>query len=532
MLDLLLFLPVAGALLLLFLPAKAARGTAFGVAAAALLVTLYLALAGSAFGGSGTYGLLQSIPWVPAWGVRWALGLDGLTLVLVILTALLTSVAIAWTPVQDRAYYVLFLLLEAAALGTFLAADLFVFYIFWEAMIIPAYLLIAGYGGPRRMRAAIKFLIYSLAPSLLMLVAVVVIGYEAYLQLGYWTFSLQDLVGHLILPQGMQMWLFAALALAFLVKIPAFPFHSWLPEAYAEAPAPVSAMLSGVLSKTGLYAFLRIALPLMPYAAQRFAPVLGVLALIGLLYGAFLALVQRDGKLVIGYSSLSHLSLVLLGIAALSLTGMQGAVLQMFNHGIYAAALFLLFGVVEERMGTRDLEALGGLEARGPILAGLFLVAILTALGLPGLQGFSGELTLLSGIFLTHAAWAWIAVVSVVLSAAYFIRLFQKVAHGRRPAPDAEAKAVQRRPEIGPVQIGLIVPLIALMFFFGFDPSPIPRAVTQPLGQVVQWVTGVAPASSAVPAAVRRPHGMSPGPQQRGGPEARTASSGQEVAAR
>ena len=484
MLDLLFFLPIAGAILLFLLPQRVARPVAFAVALLTLVVSCVLIP--SAFSAGGSYGLLTSVTWVQAWGIHWALGLDGLSLVLTILTTLITTVAIAWTPSRDRTYYVLFLLLEAFSLGTFLAADLFMFYVFWEAMIIPAYLLIAGYGGQRRARAALKFLIYSLAPSLLMLVAIVGLGYEAFLQLGHWSFSLTSL-RHLVLPVGVQMWVFAGFAVAFLVKIPVFPFHSWMPDAYAEAPAPVTAMLSAVLSKTALYGFLRIALPLMPVAAHRFAPALAVLALISILYGAIVALAQRDGKLVIGYSSLSHLGLVLLGIAALSYTGLEGAVLQMVNHGIYIAALFLLFGVVEERLGTRDLQGMGGLEARGPILAGLFLVAVLTALGLPGLQGFAGEITVLSGIYLVHPVWAWIAVVSVILAAAYFIRLFQKVAHGTAPTEGHEGK----RPEIGGVQIALVAPLILLMFVLGFYPNPVPRAVSRPLKSVTQTV-GVA----------------------------------------
>ena len=481
MLELLFFLPVAGALLLLLLPEKAARGGAFAVAVLTLVVSLLLIP--SAFAHSGAYGTVSSVTWVPAWGVHWALGLDGLSLVLSILTALVSAVAIAWTPARQRTYYVLFLLLEAFSLGTFLAADLFMFYVFWEAMIIPAYLLIAGYGGARRARAALKFLIYSLAPSLLMLVAVVTLGYEAFLQFGSWNFSL-PVLRHLVLPTSVQMWLFAAFAVAFLVKIPAFPFHSWMPEAYAESPAPVTAMLSAVLSKTALYGFLRIALPLMPVAAHRFAPVLGVLALVSILYGALVALTQRDGKLVIGYSSLSHLGLVLLGIAALSYTGLEGAVLQMVNHGIYAAALFLLFGVVEERLGTRDLQAMGGLEARGPILAGLFLIAVLTALGLPGLQGFAGEITVLTGVYLVQPVWAWIAVIAVILAAAYFIRLFQKVVHGTPPAGSEGGG----RPEISGVQIALVAPLILLMFVLGLYPNPVPRAVSHPLRSVTQSV--------------------------------------------
>ncbi len=497
MLELLFFLPVLGALLLLLLPANAARWSGFLVAVLTFLLALYLIPA--AYGHGAGYGTLISVPWIGAWGVSWAVGLDGLSLVLVLLTTLVSAVAIAWTPARDRTYYVLFLLLEATALGTFLSADLFMFYVFWEAMIIPAYILIAGYGGPRRQKAAIKFLIYSLAPSLLMLAAVVVLGYEAFLQFGHWSFSLVAL-SHLSLPVSTQMWLFAAFALAFLVKIPTFPFHSWMPDAYAEAPAPVTTMLSSVLSKTALYAFLRIALPIMPVAAQRFAPVLGMLALISILYGAFIALAQRDGKLVIGYSSLSHLGLVLLGIAALSYTGLQGAVLQMFNHGIYAAGLFLLFGLVEERLGTRDLEALGGLEARGPILAGLFLVAVLTGLGLPGLQGFAGELTLLTGIYMTHAVWAWIAVVSVILSAAYFIRLFQKVAHG---GPRAPAGASGERPEIRAGQIALIAPLMLAMVIFGLYPAAITKTIGPALTHVSQAIRATAQGPSAVTSEVQ-----------------------------
>lgn len=475
MLDLILILPVLGVVLLLLAPEQVARWISFGTALLTLVVGIDLIPAALAPGG-----YVSAVPWVATWGIHWSLSLDGLSLVLVLLTTLITTVAIAWESERPKGYYALFLLMEAAVLGTFLAQDLFAFYVFWEAMIIPAYMLIAGYGGARRGRAAIKFLLYSLIPSLPMLIAIVVLGYEAMLRTGAWNFSIPALM-HLGLGTGAQMWLFAAFALAFLVKIPVFPFHSWMPDAYGEAPAPVTAMLSGALSKTALYGFLRIAIPILPVAAHRFAPILAVLAIISILYGALVALSQRDGKLVIGYSSLSHLGLVLLAIVSLSYTGVQGAVLQMVNHGIYAVALFLLFGLIEARLGTRDLKALGGLEARGPILAGLFLVTVLTALGLPGLQGFAGEMAMLVGVYSVSHIWAWFAVIGVVLAAAYFIRLFQKVGHG---TPQSD-----QRIEIRPLQMLLVAPLVLAMFFFGLDPAPIPRAVQGPLHQVVSLAT-------------------------------------------
>lgn len=476
MLDLMLLLPVLGAILLLLLPKEQdARWWAFFTALLTFLVACDLIPAAIAPGG-----YVNSIQWIPAWGVHFSLSLDGLSLVLVLLTTLISAIAIGWEGGRPRAYHALFLLMEASVIGAFLAQDLLLFYVFWEAMIVPAYMLIATYGGERRTRAAMKFLLYSLIPSLPMLVSIVVLGYQAYLRTGHWNFSIPALL-HLGLGTSMQMWLFAGFALAFLVKIPAFPLHSWMPEAYAESPAPVTAMLSGALSKTALYGFLRIAIPILPVAAHRFAPLLATLAIIGILYGALVALSQRDGKLVIGYSSLSHLGLVLLAIATLSYTGLQGAVLQMVNHGVYVAALFLLFGLVERALGTRDLGSLGGLEARGPVLAGLFLVSVLTALGLPGLQGFSGEMAMLVGIYHTNHLWAWLGVIGVILAAAYFIRLFQKVAHG---TPGGGGRV-----EIGPLHILLVAPLIMAMFFFGLDPSPIPQVTRAPLHHVATLAT-------------------------------------------
>lgn len=411
-----LVLPVLGALVLFLMPreCKPARLAAMGFALVTLGLSLFL------LGGQGTS---VNAAWIPAFGVRFHIAADGLSLFLVIMTSLVTLAALGFVRNVDRAnaFFGLMLLLEATAIGAFLSLDLFLFYIFWELMIIPAYLLIGGWGGAQRQRAAIKFLIYSLVPSLFMLVGILVLVFAGSVQTGVLTFSLQSLLGtHLSLTY--QIWIFISFALAFLVKAPVWPFHSWMPDAYGEANPQVAAMLSGILSKTGLYALIRFAFPLFPEAAKVLAPWLAGIAIVSILYGAVIALTHKDGRMVIAYSSLSHLGLVFLGIVALNAQGLDGAVLQMVNHGLYATALFLLFGLVETATGTRDLTKLGGLQRTAPLWAGIFLFVVMAALGLPGLNGFAGEFLLLLGIFKTSALWAWLAIMAVILAAAYFIR--------------------------------------------------------------------------------------------------------------
>lgn len=451
-----------------------------------VFAVLTLASALSLLSGSG---VSLDAPWVPAFGIRFHIGVDGLSVFLVILTAFLTAAVLFFGRETERpnAYFGLILLLEAATIGAFVSLDLFLFYLFWELMIIPAYLLIGGFGGERRSAASLKFLVYSLVPSLFMLVGILVLVWADSLTLGHTTFELQALASTpLSLPY--QYWILLSFLFAFLVKVPVWPLHSWLPEAYGESRPPVAALLSGVLSKTGLYAILRIAFPLFPQAAHVLMPYLAAVALISILYGAVVALTLKDGRLIIGYSSLSHLGLVFLGIVAMNAVGLDGAVFQMVNHGLYVVALFLLFGLVEEATGKRDISALGGLARKAPLFAGVLLFVVMAALGLPGLNGFAGEFMLLVGIFKTDPLWAWIAILAAVLAAAYFIRMFESTMQGKRARDDTPKVA------IGSVHVAVLAPFLALMLLFGLSPNTLVREIHPATTAIVhiigQTVTG------------------------------------------
>ena len=483
-----LLLPLAGAIALFLWPKgasqAAARYTALGFAALTLASSVAL------IGGQGN---AFAVPWVPTLGISFNVGVDGLSVFLVVLTALLTLAALAFTRETERthAYFGLVLLLEASAIGAFVSLDLFLFYVFWELMIIPAYFLIGGYGGARRREAALKFLIYSLVPSLFMLVGILVLVWAAFVSQGFLTFSLAQLIGtHLSLPY--QYWIFLSFMVAFLVKVPVWPLHSWMPDAYGESPPAVAALLTGVLSKTGLYAMLRLAMPLFPEAARVLMPYLAAMAIISILYGAVIALTHRDGRMVIAYSSLSHLGLVFLGIVALNALGLDGAVLQMVNHGLYAAALFLLFGLVEGATGTRDIGALGGLARKAPVFAGFFLFVIMAAAGLPGLNGFAGEFMLLIGIFKTSPLWAYLGILAAILAGAYFLRLFQASTQG----PKSDDKDVPKVP-FSSAQVAVLAPFLALMLLLGLAPGVIVNTIHPATTHIVQ-VMGQAPSQRQV----------------------------------
>src|SRR6266851_1661178 len=412
LLSLVTFLPLLGGIAVLFFPKERPnliRWTALGVAWADLLIVLGLMLAysqanlaaGSTIvGSSPTSTFLANVneqtTWISTAGftLNYGLGVDGISLLLVALTSLLTVVCIAASFRIDRKvknYMAFMLLLECGILGVFLSTNLFLFYIFWEVMLIPAYFLVGSWGGERRIYAAIKFVLFTSVGSLLMLAGVIAIGYYYQKATGNgYTLELANLLNSR-LDSTAQVWLLLAFAAAFAVKVPLVPFHSWLPDAYSEAPAPVTAMLAGAMSKTGAYGLLRICLPLFPSAIHTLAPLFNTLAVIGILYCAILALVQTDLKRLLGYSSISHLGVIVLGIFAFNTQGIEGSVLQMVNHGITTAALFLIVGYIEFRTGTHNIRDFGGLARRIPVLAMVMFIAALSSLGLPGLNSFAGE---------------------------------------------------------------------------------------------------------------------------------------------
>ena len=500
LLSTIVFLPLLGGIIILLLPERA-RGAILGIALGTAIVDLlfvfglFLIYAQANLSASGlivganpsstfqNLGETVSLVATSTFQLNYSLGVDGISLLLVALTSLLTVVCISGSfRIEQRLknYMAFMLLLECGILGVFLATNMFLFYIFWELMLIPAYLLVGSWGGERRIYAAFKFVLYTSVGSLLMLAGIVALGYYHQRATGVYSLDLFKLLNTQLDP-AVQTWIFLALAIAFAVKVPFVPFHSWLPDAYSEAPAPVTAMLAGAMSKTGAYGFLRFCIPLFPKAFTQFSTLLSVLAVIGILYCAVLALVQTDMKRMLGYSSISHLGIVMLGMFALNVQGMEGSVLQMVNHGITTAALFLIVGYIESRAGTRDLREFGGMALRVPVLAAVLLIACLSSLGLPGLNSFAGEFLALIGIFQHSLVLGILATAVVVPAAWYLIRLFLGVMEGPR-LTEGPVALLLRKGQFRDIQVGefvTILPLLALIFFIGFLPNPL-TAVMEP----------------------------------------------------
>jgi NADH-quinone oxidoreductase subunit M len=497
MLSSVIFLPLLGAIVVLLLPADrfgAIRWTALAFAAIELLLSIVLGLLYGASTASasilGTMQLRENLTWIPAIGINYSLGVDGISLLLVILTTLLTLVSIgASFRIEQKVknYMAFMLLLECGMLGVFLATNLFLFYVFWELMLIPAYFLVGGWGGERRIYAALKFVLYTSVGSLLMLAGIIALGYYHQVISGSYTLDLVSLL-NTPLNGTVQTWLFLAFAAAFAIKVPLFPFHSWLPDAYSEAPAPVTAMLAGAMSKTGAYGFLRFCIPLFPQAAHALAPLFSILAVIGILYCAILALTQRDLKRLLGYSSISHLGVIMLGLFAFNAQGAEGAVLQMVNHGITTAALFLIVGFLEVRTGTRRISDFGGLATRVPVLATVMAIAALSSLGLPGLNSFAGEFLTLLGVFRSNIVFGVLGTAVVVPAAWYMLRFFLSVMEGPRQTEGSVGSALRRAslPDIHLGEFLTLTPLLALIFYLGLQPLPLTFLMEQSVLNTLQ----------------------------------------------
>lgn len=472
-LTLLTFFPLVGILVLLFMKPEAKAAIRW-IAMVTTLITFGISLwVLSQFTASNPDLQLEAkYTWihVAGWDIYYYLGVDGLSILLVLLTAFLTPISIlsTWTAVEDRVkdFMIFFLLLEVGMMGVFLAQDLFLFYIFWEFTLVPMYFLIGLWGGPRRVYAAIKFFLYTMAGSILMLLAIIWLGIQGN------TFSVPDLIVQGGIPANIQMWLFIAFAAAFAIKVPMWPLHSWLPDAHVEAPTAGSVILAGVLLKMGTYGFLRFNIPLFPQATVQAAPWIALLATIGIIYGAAVSYAQADVKKLVAYSSVSHLGFVMLGMFALNAQGVAGGILQMINHGLSTGALFLLIGMVYEQTHTREIKVYGGLWKVMPIFGTIMLISSLSSMGLPGLNGFVGEFTILLGAFGSKAIgspwYAGISAIGVIMAAVYILYMFQKMFLG----PAGEITHHHELKDLNWREILTVAPLLIFMFWIGLYPAP------------------------------------------------------------
>ena len=480
------FFPVAGAVLLIFVSKEKANLHRY-LALAFTLITLVASLA-LYFNFDGTVAdpqFIEKSGWL-GYGINYHLGVDGISLWLVLLTTFLMPIAVlsSWTSVQKRVkeYLIFMLLLEAGIIGVFVSLNLFLFYVFWEAMLIPMYFLIGVWGGPRRIYATLKFVLMTMFGSLLMLVAIFVLYSFYYKATGTYSLEIFDFYRLILNPQ-VQGWLFLGFALAFAIKVPMFPFHTWLPDAHVEAPTAGSVILAAVLLKMGTYGFLRFALPLFPDALERFLPLLSILALIGIIYGGLMALIQKDIKSLVAYSSVSHMGLIMLAVFSLNPEGVQGAIYQMLNHGLSTGALFLIVGILYERSHTRLIKDFGGVSSQMPVFSAFFLVCLLSSVGLPGLNGFVGEILCLFGIFKTSQLQAILAVSTVILAAAYLLWMYQRVMHG--PITNEKIRSFK---DMNKRELGYLVPIIIMMFWMGIYPQTFLRKMDASVSRLLDRV--------------------------------------------
>lgn len=470
LLSIILWLPLVGAVITALIPKRAeagAKGAALFFSLATFVVSLLILT--SFVTGEAGFQLVERYDWIPAWGVSYALGVDGITLWLILLTTLLTPVVILsqWNSVAKhvKEYMVSMLVLEFGMLGAFFAMDLVFFYVFFELMLLPMYLIIGVWGGKNRIYAAIKFFLFTIAGSLLMLVGIIYLGVLHAQVTGAPSFAFADLYA-LSIPQEAQLLLFIAFSLAFAIKVPLFPMHTWLPDAHVEAPTGGSIILAGVLLKLGTYGFVRFVLPIFPEMTFQWAPLLAALSVIGIIYGALVAWVQPDMKKLVAYSSVSHLGFVVLGIFALTQASLEGAMIQMVNHGLSTGALFLLVGVIYERRHSRQLEDFGGIGGVVPIVTVLFIISVLASVGLPGLNGFIGEFLILAGSYPTFPVFTILGTTGVILAAIYLLWLVQKVFFG--PLVHEENKTL---PDIRWNELVAVVPLVIFMVWIGIHPE-------------------------------------------------------------
>jgi len=484
-LTLITLLPAAGGLIAWLLPKnsdKIHRIWALGVSLITFVLSLplyfiYMPIKGDA---NSLWLMEKAVPWIPAWGASWHMGIDGISLFLVLLTTFLCPLCVlcSWSSIQNRVkeFFLSLLFLEAAMVGVFCALDLLLFYVFWEAMLIPMILLIGVWGGGRRIYSAIKFLLFTMAGSVLMLVAILVLYHST----GSKSFDLTTLLGH-SLSRSTQIWLFFAFAVAFAIKVPMVPFHTWLPDAHVDAPTAGSVILAGVLLKMGTYGFLRFAMPLFPDIAISAFPIIVAIALFGIVYGALVAMVQPDLKKLVAYSSVSHLGFCMLGMFAFNPQGMSGSLLQMINHGLSTGALFILVGIIYERRHSRMIADFGGIAAITPAYAALFVIISLSSIGLPGTNGFIGEFLILLGAFRTHKALGVIGATGVILAACYMLWMVQRFLFGQ--ITNEENRNLT---DVNFREIITLLPILIFVFWIGVYPSTFLKKMEPSIDQLLQ----------------------------------------------
>jgi NADH-quinone oxidoreductase subunit M len=469
-LSLLIFFPLAAALFILifFRKGKSSMWAAFVASVIEFIITLPL-MANFDKSEAGMQ-FVEKAWWIKSIGVQYFLGVDGISILMVFLTTLLTMIAIlgSFTYIQKRQkeFYIAMLVLETGMVGTFLAMDFFLFYIFWEAMLIPMYLIIGVWGGKRRVYAAVKFFLYTLAGSVLMLLAIIALYYTHGQVTGEYTFDILKITEQYgMYAQGFQMIVFVVFFVGFAIKVPMFPVHTWLPDAHVEAPTAGSVILAGVLLKMGTYGMLRFCLPMTPYATITMMPYVAALSVIAIIYGALVAMVQKDIKKLVAYSSVSHMGFVTLGIYALNQAGIEGGILQMFNHGIITGALFLLIGLIYERTHTREIADYGGIAASVPVYATIFLVFTMASIGLPSMGAFIGEFLVLVGAFAAFSDWAILAAIGVIFSAVYMLWMFQRVLY------QSLNKRWENLADMNLREVIYIFPLLIIVFWVGMYPE-------------------------------------------------------------
>ncbi len=496
LLNVITFVPLAGALVLLLLPKEkndliARLATAFAGLGVLVSLPLWFGWQGAPTDGHG-FRFVFETDWIPSLGAKYIVGVDGISMLLVLLTTILGFISIlsAWTAIQTRVkeFYVFMLILQTGMIGVFVSLDLFLFYIFWEVMLVPMYFIIGVWGGKRKLYAAVKFFLYTLFGSVLMLLGIIALYFYHQKVTGVFTFDIRLLqaMGAWTGWFDLQCWIWLAFFLGFAIKVPMFPFHTWLPDAHVEAPTAGSVILAAVLLKMGTYGFVRFSLPMMPEATKHYLPWALTLCVIGIIYGAMVAMVQKDWKKLVAYSSVSHLGFCMIGIFALTADGITGGVLQMLNHGLATGALFLIVGLVYERRHTREISEYGGLWKVMPVFAVLFMIMMLSSIGMPGIpgNGFIGEFTVLMGVFaLPQKFWAVLAATGIVLGAAYMLWLYQRTMFGK-----LTNESNKNLKDLNLREIMTLVPLVLLSFWIGLYPKPFFNILEEPVNKLVAQV--------------------------------------------